>query len=134
MQAIRLVLSGVLDAYPRVKIILGHLGEGVPYLLWRIDHALSRPGNFAGSFRDAFCEHFYVTTSGHFSDPALVCCAMELGIDRILFAVDWPFVSNELAMRWARHMPLCAADRQKILGGNATRLLRIEQDEARSRT
>jgi len=125
VQAIRLVLSGVLDAYPRVKIILGHLGEGLPYLLWRIDHALSRPGNFAGSFRDCFCEHFYVTTSGNFSDPALVCCLMELGVDRILFAVDWPFVSNELAVRWAQNMPLCAEDRGKILAGNANRLLRI---------
>jgi len=125
VQAIRLVLSGVLDAYPRVKIILGHLGEGLPYLLWRIDHVLSRPGNFAGSFRDCFCEHFYVTTSGNFSNPALACCAMEMGVDRILFAVDWPFVSNELGVTWAQNIAFCAEDREKILGGNATRLLRI---------
>jgi 2,3-dihydroxybenzoate decarboxylase len=125
VQAIRLVLSGVLDAYPRVKIILGHLGEGVPYLLWRIDHALARPGNLAGSFRDCFCEHFYVTTSGNFSNPAMVCCLMELGVDRILFAVDWPFVSNDLGVRWVQDLPLCAEDRQKVLGGNATRLLRV---------
>jgi 2,3-dihydroxybenzoate decarboxylase len=125
VQAIRLVLSGVLDAYPRLKIILGHLGEGVPYLLWRIDHALSRSGNLTRSFRDCFCEHFYVTTSGNFSNPALVCCLMELGADRILFAVDWPFVSNDLGVRWMQDIPLCAEDRQKVLGGNATLLLRI---------
>ena len=46
------------------------------------------------SFRDVFCEHFYITTSGNFSNPALLCCVMEMGIDRILFAVDWPFVAN----------------------------------------
>jgi 2,3-dihydroxybenzoate decarboxylase len=124
-QAVRMILSGVLDDYPRLKIILGHLGEGLPYLLWRIDHALSRPGNLACSFRDAFCEHFYVTTSGNFSNPALLCCLMELGADKILFAVDWPFASNEMATNWARALPLCAADRAKLLGGNAKRLLRL---------
>jgi 2,3-dihydroxybenzoate decarboxylase len=50
---------------------------------------------------------------------------MELGVDRILFAVDWPFVSNDLGISWAQNIPLCADDREKILGGNATRLLRI---------
>ena len=57
-QAIRLVLSGVFDAYPDVKIILGHMGEGLPFLLWRIDHALSRPGNRPVSFREQFSQHF----------------------------------------------------------------------------
>ena len=93
--AIRLVLSGVFDAYPRLKIVLGHLGETLPFLLWRIDQALARPGGKALSFRDVFCSHFYITTSGNFSNPALLCCVMEMGIDRILFAVDWPFVANK---------------------------------------
>src|SRR5580704_4559940 len=62
-QALRLVLSGMFDAYPRTKIILGHLGEGLPFLVWRIDHSFSRPGNKPGlSFRDLFCEHFWITT------------------------------------------------------------------------
>jgi predicted TIM-barrel fold metal-dependent hydrolase len=105
-QAIRMVLSGVLDAYPRLKITIRHMGEGLPYLLWRIDHAFSRPGNLGRLFRDTFCEHFYVTTSGCFSNPALLCCLMEIGADKILFAVDWPFVSNEMATNWARNLPL----------------------------
>jgi len=124
-QAIRLVLSGVLDAYPRVKIILGHLGEGLPFLLWRIDHALSRPGNAGLSFRDVFCEHFYLTTSGNFSTPALLCSVMELGVDRILFSVDWPFVSNTQGTQWMERVPLCHEDKLKILGENARQLLRI---------
>src|SRR5438445_5673542 len=82
--AIRMVLSGVFDAYPRLKIVLGHLGETLPYLVWRVDHALSRPGAKTLSFRTVFGEHFYVTTSGNFSNPALLCCMMEMGIDRIL--------------------------------------------------
>jgi 2,3-dihydroxybenzoate decarboxylase len=93
-QAIMLVLGGVFDAYPRLKIILGHLGETLPFLVWRVDHALARPGAKTLSFREAFCGHFYITTSGNFSNPALLCCVMEMGIDRILFAVDWPFVGE----------------------------------------
>src|SRR4051812_38156952 len=65
-QGIRLVLSGVFDVYPDVRIILGHMGEGLPFLLWRINHALSRPGNRRVSFRDQFSQHFYITTSGNF--------------------------------------------------------------------
>src|SRR6202008_1826817 len=57
-QAIRMVLSGVFDAYPNLKIILGHLGETLPFLVWRIDQALSRPGQKTISFRDVFCGHF----------------------------------------------------------------------------
>src|SRR5687768_121724 len=73
-QGIRMVLSGVFDAYPRLKIIIGHLGESLPFSLWRIDHALSRKGNKSLAFRDTFCEHVWITTSGNFSDPALLCC------------------------------------------------------------
>lgn len=124
-QGIRLVLSGVFDAYPRLKIILGHLGESLPFSLWRIDQALSRKGNRAVSFRDIFCEHFYITTSGNFSDPALLCCVMEMGVDRILFAVDWPYVENRPGTEWMERVALCAEDRQKILNGNAKRLLRM---------
>ena len=93
-QAIRLVLSGVFDAHPNLKIILGHFGETLPFLVWRIDASLKRPGQKPMSFRDIFCKNFYVTTSGFFSNPALLCCVMEMGIDHILFAVDWPFVMN----------------------------------------
>src|SRR5271154_4147425 len=91
-QGVRLVLSGVFDAYPNLKIIIGHLGEGLPFYLWRISMGFERDRKDSKSFRDVFCEHFYVTTSGFFSDPALLCCMMEIGIDRIMFSVDYPFV------------------------------------------
>ncbi|HZP77720.1 MAG TPA: amidohydrolase family protein [Pseudolabrys sp.] len=125
-QAIRLVLSGVFDAYPRLKIILGHFGETIPFLLWRIDQSLKRPGQKPISFRDIFCGNFYLTTSGFFSNPALLCCVMEMGVDRILFAVDWPFVAdNKPAVRWMEGVPLADEDKAKILSGNAKRLLRL---------
>jgi 2,3-dihydroxybenzoate decarboxylase len=124
-QAIRMVLSGVFDAYPDLKIIIGHLGETLPFLIWRIDQALSRPEAKSISFRDVFSGHFYITTSGNFSNPALLCCVQEIGIDRIMFAIDWPFVANSLGTDWIDTIPLCEEDKIKILSGNAKRLLRM---------
>ena len=124
-QAIRLVLSGAFEAYPKLKIILGHLGETLPFLVWRIDQTLSRPGHKSIGFRDVFSNNFYITTSGNFSDPALLCCVMEMGVDHILFAVDYPFVANQPATRWIESVPLADADKAKILSGNAKQLLRM---------
>ncbi len=120
-QGIRLVLSGVFDAYPDLKIILGHMGEGLPFLLWRIDHALSRPGNRRIAFREQFSQHFYITTSGNFSTPALLCSMMELGVDRILFSVDWPFVQNVPGTKWMSELQLSAEDKTKILSSSRPR-------------
>jgi predicted TIM-barrel fold metal-dependent hydrolase len=122
---IRLVLSGVFERHPKLKIILGHLGETLPFLVWRIDQALKRPGQKSMSFRDIFCNNYYITTSGNFSNPALLCCVMEMGVDHILFAVDWPFVMNPPAMEWMHTVPLSDADKTKILSGNAKTLLRM---------
>jgi predicted TIM-barrel fold metal-dependent hydrolase len=124
-QGIRLVLSGVFEKYPKLKIILGHLGEGLPFLLWRIDSALSRAGNKPLNFRELFCEHFWITTSGFFSNPALLCCVQEMGVDRIIFSVDYPFVMNKPATDWIPHIPLCEEDKDKILHGNVEKLLKL---------
>jgi predicted TIM-barrel fold metal-dependent hydrolase len=123
-QGIRLVLSGVFDAYPGLNIVLGHMGEGLPFYLWRISHGL-RASMKEKTFRDVFCEHFYITTSGFFSDPALLCCMMEIGIDRILFSVDYPFADNPPATKWTETLPICAEDKEKLLNGNARRLLKL---------
>ncbi len=122
---IRIVLSGVLEKYPDVKIILGHLGETLPFLVWRIDMAINRPENNGVPFRDLFCRNFYITTSGFFSDPALLCCIQEMGVDHILFAIDYPFVPNAPGPKWMESLMLNADDKAKILHGNSERLLKM---------
>ena len=124
-QGIRLVLSGVFEQYPGLKIILGHLGESLPFSAWRIDMALARQGNRKSAFRDTFRNHFWITTSGNFSTPALLCSLLEMGADRILFSVDYPFVSNPPGVRWMADLRVSPEDRDKILSGNAKRLLKI---------
>lgn len=125
---LRLVLSGVFDAHPNLKIILGHLGESLPFSLWRINHtfSLAMPANKKDArFREVFCRHFYITTSGNFSTPALLCSIMEMGVDRILFGVDWPYIENAPGTKWMEEISLSEEDRQKILNGNARRLLKM---------
>jgi 2,3-dihydroxybenzoate decarboxylase len=124
-QGIRLVLSGVFDQYPGLKIIMGHLGESLPFSAWRIDMALARQGNRKSAFRDTFRQHFWITTSGNFSTPALLCSMLEMGADRILFSVDYPFVPNPPGVRWMDQVPIAPADRDKILSGNAKTLLKL---------
>ncbi len=124
-QAIRLVLSRVFEKHDNLQIILGHMGETLPFLLWRINQALSRPGHEEMSFREQFSRHFHVTTSGNFSTPALMCTMTELGMDRIMFAVDWPFVANKPAMDWVETLQISREDKVKLLSGNAKKLLKI---------
>lgn len=123
-QAIRMVLSGVFDAHPGLQMVLGHMGETLPFLLWRVNQALSRVENTqTRSFREIFEAHFHVTTSGNFSNPALLCTVQEMGIDRVMFSVDYPFVENQPGADWAEQLSFSREDREKILNGNARRLL-----------
>ncbi len=124
-QSLRLVLSGVFDAYPGLKVIFGHLGEGLPFYLWRINMTLGREWKASRSFREIYSQHVYVTTSGFWSDPALLCVIQEIGLDHIMFSVDWPFAPNQPATEWLHQVPLCADDRAKLAGGTAKRLLKL---------
>ena len=114
VQAARLVMSGAFDEFPRLKIILGHLGESLPYVLWRADDTLARRGKLKRRFADYFRDHFYVTTSGNFSQPALQCAIAELGVGRILFAVDWPFQPNGDAVAFVIDAKLDPTAREQI--------------------
>jgi 2,3-dihydroxybenzoate decarboxylase len=127
-QVLRLIFSGVLDRYPNLTFILGHLGETLPYLLWRLDSRWK----FSASDRHLqrlpsqyIQENMFVTTSGMFYDPALLCACMTLGADRILFAVDYPFEPNKAGADFIERAPISEADRRKICHLNAQRYLKL---------
>jgi predicted TIM-barrel fold metal-dependent hydrolase len=111
--AIRLSICGLFDTYPKLRIILGHMGEGLSFLLWRCDMALARDKGLKRKFQEYFREHFYITTSGNFSYPALACVAAETSTDRILFAVDWPYASNREGHDFIDHAPRCRRTTRK---------------------
>jgi len=121
----RLILSGLFDRLPALKIIVGHLGETAPFLLWRTQNALGDRVKMPRAFADYYRTHFWLTTSGAFSDSALACCVAEMGVDRILFSVDWPFVSNLAGRKWLDQAPINAHDRALIFGANARKLLKL---------
>ena len=123
--AARIIVSGVLDRYPNLKIVLGHLGEAIPFLLWRIDNGIARQKQLPRSFTDYFRQHFYITTSGALSNSALTCSIAELGMDRIIFAVDWPYQQNVPARKFIDAAPISDHDRKLILSGNVRKLLRL---------
>ncbi len=121
----RLITSGLFDEYPSLKIIVGHLGEAAPYTLWRSEHNLARFQKMAKGLADYYRQNFWLTTSGAFSDSALACAIAEMGIERIMFAVDWPYINNALGTKWLKAAPLNDKDRALIFEGNARKLLRL---------
>jgi predicted TIM-barrel fold metal-dependent hydrolase len=123
---LRLVFSGLFDACPKLKIILGHLGEGLPFAMHRLNdhsvHAAKRRGLKRQPI-EYLRENLLVTTSGTWFEPAFVCTLLALGADNILFAIDWPYESNQTGMEFFRKLSLSDADKEKIAHRNAERLL-----------
>ncbi len=127
--AVRLILSQIFDQLPSLKIILGHMGEGLPFLLERCHSGFSNrreEGKPYVDFRHVFSRNFFITTSGNFSNSALICSIMEIGTDKILFAVDWPYNDSKKGAEWIRNAPISAIEKQKITHKNAMRLFGID--------
>ena len=122
--AIRLVLSEVFDAFPRLQIVLGHLGEALPFLLPRVDRYVSRQMK-GRTFRDSIRKNFYFTTGGKFTHTALQCTIEEIGIERVMFAVDWPFHTNLDGAAFIETAPIGDDAKAMIFASNARRLLRL---------
>lgn len=126
MCMMRLVYSGVFDEYPGLKIMLGHLGEGLPFLMQRVDFAYVRPW-FDPDARpvlkrrpsDYLRENMFVTTSGNYLSAAFLCTYQALGIDRILLATDYPYEDSSECMRFLEELPIAPEDREKIYYKNA---------------
>ena len=133
LHAMRLICSGLFDEYPGLKIILGHLGEALPFWYWRFDSRWQKEGKPSDPISskikrrpsDYIRDNFYVTTSGCFWPPSLLCAYMTLGADRILFAVDYPLESQKEAVAFLDSAPISEGDKEKIYHGNAEKILRL---------
>lgn len=127
--ALRLMCSGLFDEFPNLKVILGHMGEGLPFTLWRTAHMLSirtRGMPAKRNLMEYFDQNFYVTTSGQFNTPALVCTMLQMGSDKIMFATDYPFETVPDACKWFDACPISEPDRLKIGRTNITKLLKLD--------
>ncbi len=128
--ALRMICSGLFDAYPKLQIILGHLGEGLPYTIWRTDHRIEKDPRgitIKKKVNDYFRQNFWATTSGNFHTQTLLDCMWELGGDRILFATDFPFEDMEEAAGWLDGCDINPHDKRKIARENAVRLLKLDK-------
>jgi 2,3-dihydroxybenzoate decarboxylase len=126
--ALRLIFSGLFDRFPCIKIGLGHLGETLPFLLWRFD-SRAGPDFYAVKLAKPpsryFKDNFVVTTSGMCSADPLNCTISALGSDHVMFAADYPFESAEESAEFIDHVPLADDVRADICFNNAARLLRL---------
>jgi predicted TIM-barrel fold metal-dependent hydrolase len=131
VHALRLIGSGLFDEHPRLKFVLGHLGEGIPVQLWRIDNRnswMKHPHQYAArnGVADYFRKHFHLTTSGNFHTPSLVNAMTEMGPDRVMFSVDWPFEDVGEGAQWFDKAEISEVDRQKVGRANAIKLFRLK--------
>jgi len=125
---LRIVFAGVFDAYPRLKIILGHLGEGLPFAMHRLDDHTARSAARRGLQRrpiEYLRDNLLVTTSGNWYEPAFHCTLAALGADNILFAIDWPYEPNTAGMEFLKKLSISERDKEKIAHRNAERILRM---------
>lgn len=130
LHVMRLIYSGLFDAFPKLKIILGHLGEGLPFWFSRIDFYWQKKwvGKAPAIKRkpsDYIKTNFTITTSGMFYQPALLCALLAMGADKIAFAVDYPYEDNKEAVQFMREAPIADNDKKKICHSNAEGLFKI---------
>lgn len=144
-QMMRLIVSGVFDRFPKLKVILGHMGELLPWWAERYDHricmykqemklinkATLKKWNLPNfnvqklSLSEYLRKNFYITTSGFFSNDALEYAIKKVGIDRVMFSIDYPYEKQDLASEWMDNVPLSMEDKEKIAYKNAAKLLKL---------
>ena len=127
--ALRMLSSGLFDDFPRLKLILGHMGEGLPFLLWRCDYWLKQRKRGMPAKRlmtDYMNENVWVTTSSQFHNPSLLGTILEMGVDRVLFATDYPYANISDAAKWFDGCPISDADKYKIGRQNAIDLFKLK--------
>jgi predicted TIM-barrel fold metal-dependent hydrolase len=132
VHALRLMASGLFDDHPSLQVVIGHMGEGIPAMLWRMDHRnawVHLPPAYPAKrrFVDYFTENFHITTSGNFRTQSLIDAILELGADRIMFSTDWPFENIDHAANWFDAASVSEADRTKIGRTNAVSLFGLDR-------
>jgi predicted TIM-barrel fold metal-dependent hydrolase len=126
LHALRMIAAGTFERHPALRLIIGHCGEMLPFMLARIDETL--PPQVTGLPHPPSTyvhRNVWVTTSGMFSLPPVLCAIQVMGVDRVLFSVDYPFGANLAGRELLDVLPASPADKAKIAGGNAERLLRL---------
>ena len=132
VHALRLMASGLFDAYPNLKIVLGHMGEGLPYNMWRVDNRNGWTGRPPRNIRrrrnlaEYFQANFWLTTSGNFRTQTLIDAILEIGADHILFSTDWPFENIDHAAIWFDVATISESDRIKIGRTNTEKLFKLK--------
>jgi len=126
LHIMRLAVSGTLDRYPKLTLIIGHMGEGLPAMLARCEHQLSSDlSHLRRSLSQTIIEHVYITTSGFFTVPPFMTALATFGIDRMMFSVDYPYASNDDGRAFLDQLPLSPKDLARVAHGNADRLLKL---------
>jgi len=126
IHVLRLVLSGTLDRHRKLKLIIGHMGEGLPMMLARCDQVFEAYiPHLARSVSQTILDQVWITTSGIFSQPPLLAALLTFGSDRIMYSVDYPYAANERGRAFLEQLSLAPADAAKLAYANADRLLRL---------
>ena len=127
IQVVRLILSGALDRHPGLRIISGHWGEMVPFFLQRMDDSLPRAATgLTRTVSQTYRDQVYVTPSGMLNMPHFRFCHEVLGAERIMFAIDYPYLTMDGARAWLEALPIAEGERHAIAHGNAERLLQLK--------
>ena len=127
LQCLRLIVSGTFDRFPGLQIVVGHMGEGLPFWYWRVGEDLDRIAKkrLHKPVQRYFHDNLWITTSAFFRDELLALALATMGEDRIMFSVDYPMASAKAGADWFRAVDLPGAVKEKIAHGNARRLLGI---------
>lgn len=126
IHVLRLILGGAFDRYPSLQLVIGHLGETLPFMLPRLDLALPTQVTKLDRPIGAYLrENLHYTFSGFNYTPAFLNLLLEVGVDRIMFSADYPYASMAQARTFLDQLPVSPADKERIAHGNAERLLRL---------
>jgi predicted TIM-barrel fold metal-dependent hydrolase len=125
LHVLRLAATGVFDRHPKLQIVVGHMGENLPFSLMRADSVLTRANPDSRSVAEVVREHVHITICGYTTTPPLLCALQVFGADRIMFSTDYPFGDPVLHARFLAEAPISPADRDKIGYRNAQHLFRL---------